>query len=75
MNVSSDDAAFIYARACAAWYGRRAPRIVMNRVSELRRRGDLDGVQAWTKVADKLSHLRRKPATLVPTRTESGKLY
>ncbi len=74
MNANIDEAAVIYARACAAWYGRRAPRIIMTRVSELRQSGDLDGVRAWTKVADKLSHLLKK----LPRRQlggENGKLY
>jgi hypothetical protein len=58
MHVSRDDAAAIYARACRAWYGKRAPRIVKKRIEELRRCGDLGGVEAWTQVADKLSLLQ-----------------
>jgi hypothetical protein len=49
MNVTCDDAAVIYARACR--YGRSALRVVTGKVDELRRRGDADGVAAWTKVA------------------------
>ena len=60
MHVSRDDAAAIYARACRAWYGKRAPRIVKKRIEELRRSGDLGGVEAWTEVADKLSLLLNK---------------
>jgi hypothetical protein len=60
MHVSRDDAAAIYARACRAWYGKRAPRIVKKRIEELRRSGDLGGVEAWTEVADKLSLLQNK---------------
>jgi hypothetical protein len=52
MNVSPDDAAAIYARACRAWYGGRA------RIEELRRAGDLEGVEAWRLVAEKLSLLQ-----------------
>jgi hypothetical protein len=59
MHVSRDDAAAIYARACRAWYGKRAPRIVKKRIEELRRSGDLGGVAAWTDVADKLSLLNK----------------
>jgi hypothetical protein len=36
----------MYARACRAWYGMRAPRIVKKRIEELRRAGDLGGVAA-----------------------------
>lgn len=62
MHVSSDDAAAIYARACRAWYGGRAPRIVKKRIEELRRAGDLEGVEAWRLVAEKLSLLQaRRP--------------
>jgi hypothetical protein len=58
MNVSCDDAAVIYARACRAWYGRSALRVVTGKVDELRRRGDADGVAAWTKVAAVLSQAK-----------------
>jgi hypothetical protein len=57
MQASLDDATAIYARACRAWYGKRAPRIVKTRIEELRRAGDFKGVEAWTQVADKLSRL------------------
>jgi hypothetical protein len=60
MHVSPDDAAAIYARACRAWYGGRAPRIVNKRIEELRRAGDLEGVEAWRLVAEKLSLLERR---------------
>jgi hypothetical protein len=33
------DAAIMYARACRAWYGRRAPRIVRNKIAQLQRKG------------------------------------
>jgi hypothetical protein len=58
MQASLDDATAIYARACRAWYGKRAPRIVKTRIEELRRAGDVKGVEAWTQVADKLSRLQ-----------------
>ena len=57
MYASLDDAADIYARACRAWYGKRAPRIVKKRIEELARAGDAKGVEAWSQVADKLSVL------------------
>jgi hypothetical protein len=63
MHVSPDDAAAIYARACRAWYGKRAPRVVKKRIEELRRAGDLGGVEAWTQVADKLSLLQKQHST------------
>jgi hypothetical protein len=59
MDVNIDDAAFMYARACRAWYGKRATRIVRGRASELAKRGDNKGAAVWTKVADHLSRLDR----------------
>ncbi len=75
MHLSSDDAAVIYARACFAWYGSRAPRIIMERVTELRESGDHAGAKAWIKVADKLSHLQKKLAQRKMTAGHNGKLY
>jgi hypothetical protein len=60
MYASPDDAAAIYARACRAWYGKRAPRIVKKRIEELKRAGDAKGVEAWTDVANKLTVLQRQ---------------
>src|SRR5262245_61540877 len=62
MRVTSEDAAIMYARACRAWYGRRAPRIVKRRIEEFRRAGDRDGVSAWLQVADQLQQLQMSTA-------------
>ena len=59
MEFTSEDAAVMYARACRAWYGRRAPRIVKDRIEELRRAGDQGGVRAWSQVADQLEQLQK----------------
>ena len=59
MEFTSEDAAVMYARACRAWYGRRAPRIVKDRIEELRRAGDQGGVSAWSQVADQLEQLQK----------------
>jgi hypothetical protein len=48
----------MYARACRAWYGARAPRIVRSKIEELRRTGDDEGVRAWSQVADQLLQAR-----------------
>ena len=60
MHVSHDDAATIYARACRAWYGKGALRVVTGKVNELKRRGDAEGVVAWSKVAAALTHNKTK---------------
>jgi hypothetical protein len=54
MNISSEDAVML-ARACLAWYGPRAARVVSNKIKELRRAGDHGGVVAWSEVAGKLA--------------------
>jgi hypothetical protein len=51
MHVSPVEAAKIYAKACKAWYGPRAHRIVQRRVHEMRTRGDKSGIRAWEQVA------------------------
>jgi hypothetical protein len=63
MHVTPIEAAKIYARACRAWYGPRAHRIVLKKVQEMRTRGDHSGIKAWEQVAaeleaDKPSHDR-----------------
>jgi hypothetical protein len=58
MLVSNDDAAVMYARACRAWYGQRALRVVTSKMQELEQRGDNRGVAAWGKVAVVLAQTR-----------------
>jgi len=57
MQVSRSDAAVIYARACRAWYGKRASVVVTDQIRRLKWRGDADGVAIWIKIADRLSEL------------------
>jgi hypothetical protein len=54
MYVTPSEAAKIYAKACKAWYGPRARRVVLNRIQEMRTRGDQSGVKAWEQVAAEL---------------------
>jgi hypothetical protein len=54
MQVTQSEAAKIYAKACKAWYGARARKVVLNRVQEMRTRGDHSGVKAWEQVAQEL---------------------
>jgi hypothetical protein len=58
MEFTSDDAAVMYARACRAWYGPRAHRVVKKKIKELTRTGDHGGVKAWSQVADQLAKLQ-----------------
>ena len=75
MQVSIDDAAVIYARACRAWYGARAVRVAKSRAQELRKRGDRSGVVAWTKVAEALSRLQKYSGSPDSHRDAGAKLY
>jgi hypothetical protein len=54
MHVTPSEAAKIYAKACKAWYGPRARRVVLSRIQEMRTRGDQSGVKAWEQVAAEL---------------------
>src|SRR5262249_32970462 len=54
MHVNPLEAAKIYAKACKAWYGPRAQRVVQKRVQEMRTRGDQSGIRAWEQVAAEL---------------------
>ena len=60
MEFTREHAAIMYARACRAWYGLRAHRVVKKRIEELTRAGDHDGVRAWSEVADQLTKLARQ---------------
>ena len=46
MRVTIDEAAAIYTRACVAWYGTKALRIVRQQVQVMQKRGDKSGVEA-----------------------------
>jgi hypothetical protein len=54
MQVNPVEAAKIYAKACKAWYGPRAHRVVLKRVQEMRTLGDRSGIEAWEQVAAEL---------------------
>jgi hypothetical protein len=73
MQVTSNEAAVMYARACCAWYGKRAPAVVARQIRDLKRRGDAQGVDIWNMVADRVSalHVDHKR----PDRELRGKLY
>jgi hypothetical protein len=73
MEMSSHDAAVVYARACRAWYGKRAFRVVGEQVRNMKRRGDADGLAMWSKVADRLTELDAVDQR--PDEELDGKLY
>ena len=57
MRVENSDAAAMYARACRAWYGKRALKVVNDQIRHLQKRGDHKGVVIWGEVATQLSLL------------------
>lgn len=69
MELNEEDAAAMYARACRSWYGQRALTVVKQQIKHLKHNGDPRGVEAWSRVADKLAHMKRPPTL------EDGKLY
>jgi len=65
MNIGIDDAVSMYARACRAWYGPRAAKVARAEIQKLRKRGDLSGVEVWTKLAQELEQPSAADLTLV----------
>jgi len=61
MYVTPSEAAKIYAKACKAWYGPRARRVVLKTIQEMRTRGDQSGIKAWEQVAAELDSEKSTP--------------
>jgi hypothetical protein len=57
-EVTEREAAAMYARACRAWYGRRALRVIKETIKQLRAKNDESGVRIWTLVAEALPDTR-----------------
>jgi hypothetical protein len=68
MCLTEDDAALMYARACRAWYGRRAQNIVKRTIKQLECAHDGPGVRIWSRVADHLGQLV-KEGSYIPQRS------
>jgi hypothetical protein len=58
IEVTERQAASMYARACRAWYGRRAPRVVKDTIRQLHAKNDAAGVRMWSLVAEELPTAR-----------------
>jgi hypothetical protein len=54
MYLTLDDAIAMYARACRAWYGKKAVSVIMKTATECRQRGDLEGEVVWGRVAESI---------------------
>jgi hypothetical protein len=57
MFPTVDDAAYIYARACLAWYGGDASGVARSKIAEMKRVGDRSGVTMWEKVESEIGRL------------------
>jgi hypothetical protein len=58
MHVTESEAASMYARACRAWYGRRAQKVVKDEIKRLDAANDKSGVRMWSLVAEQLPRVR-----------------
>lgn len=54
MYLSLDDAIYVYARACRAWYGRKAGSNALWAAAECRRRQDFEGERVWKRVSEEV---------------------
>jgi hypothetical protein len=52
--LSLDDAIYVYARACRAWYGRKAASNALRAAAECRQRQDFEGERVWTRVSQEV---------------------
>ena len=52
MFVSSEEAVTMYARYCRARFGKAASKQVRKKANTLKMRGDIEGYDIWTKVAE-----------------------
>jgi hypothetical protein len=57
MQITADEAAFVYARACRSWYGRGEGRRIMSQMEELRHAGDPRALKICKLIAEELSKL------------------
>jgi hypothetical protein len=62
VRVTELEAASMYARACRAWYGRRAQKVVKDEIKRLKAANDSSGVRMWSLVAEQLPGVRTEPA-------------
>jgi hypothetical protein len=57
MQITADEAAFVYARACRSWYGGGARRMIMSQMEQLRYAGDPRALRICKLIAEELSKL------------------
>ena len=52
--LNLDDAIYVYARACRAWYGRKAASNALRAAAECRQRQDFEGERVWKRVSEEV---------------------
>jgi hypothetical protein len=57
MQITADEAAFVYARACRSWYGGGARRMITSQIEQLRYAGDPRALRICKLIAEELSKL------------------
>jgi hypothetical protein len=62
MDFTDEDAAVMYAKACHAWYGRNAARVVKKKIKQLEQANDGSGVRIWSRVGEHVSRLQKEGA-------------
>jgi hypothetical protein len=74
MQVTADEAAFVYARACRSWYGGGARRMIMSQMEALRHAGDPRALRICKLIAEELSKLdaERRDEAVPPIRREQA---
>jgi hypothetical protein len=55
--LSLDDAIYVYARACRAWYGRKASSNALQAAAECRQRQDFEGERVWKRVSEEVEKI------------------
>jgi len=55
--LSLNDAIYVYARACRAWYGRKAAANALQAAANCRRRRDFEGERVWKRVSEEVEKI------------------
>jgi hypothetical protein len=57
VHLSLDDAVYVYARACRAWYGRKAASNALRVAADCRRRRDFEGERVWKRISEEVERI------------------
>ena len=57
MQISTNEAIEIYARACRAWYGKQAEQVAASKAHALRKKGDEQGAKIWERLVTQITRV------------------